>query len=370
MKRRKFLRNTLSIGFFALPRINNLDKHATGRSEIQLSGVPENEYLSGIESIISRGDIHRNIPPTELKPWIVLYQGNGRFGSCFGPWGLHCNENDQTSYKFHGSTKFTHLKHYIRGKFNADYLLPLGSIRWQTEPAAVTSYEQYQSFYDGTVTTQFSTADYSIKITSWFDAVHKDIAGFVIEVTGNSPAIMVSTPANIPLIYDQEIAPVINERLEGQNYQASIKTSGTLSTLNVFCDAQMKQAKNGLELRLKQGLNSILIGVNGELTVSANRSLQQTKKWWHETWKRTGWLDLPDPAAQEVWVRSLAYTLYSHNDDGFGCSPPTGLAGNAWPFPFPFDSSCRHSLLLMTGQVEAARKWVEFWHSHFEGLKD
>jgi hypothetical protein len=369
MKRRKFLRNTVGIGFFALPGMRNLDRYVKQRQNVKESDAPENECFTSMKSIISRGDIHRNLPPTKLKPWIVLYQGNGRFGSCFGPWGLHCRDN-QSSYSFHGSTRFTHLQHYIRGKFNADYLLPLGSIRWQTEPEKVTGYDQYQSFYDGTVTTKFSTADYSIKIISWFDAAQKDIAGFLIEVAGKSPAIIISTPRSIPLIYDQQIVPVITEQLEGQHYQASIKISDTFSTLNVVGDTQMIQTNDGLELRLKQGLNSILIAVNDELTVSANRSLQQTKKWWHDTWQKTGWLDLPDQSAQEIWVRSLAYTLCSHNDDGLGCSPPTGLAGNAWPFPFPFDSSCRHSLLLMTGHLETARKWVEFWHSRFEGLKD
>ena len=370
MKRRKFLRNTLGIGFFALPGVRNLDGYVKQIHDVRESRLPENEGFSGMKSIISRGDIHRNLPPTKLTPWIVLYQGNGRFGSCFGPWGLHCREDHSASYSFHGSTRFTHLQHYIRGKFNADYLLPLGSIRWQTEPGVVSSYHQYQSFYDGTVTTQFSTADYSIKIISWFDAAQKDIAGFQIEAVGKSPAIIISTPRSIPLIYDQQIVPVIKEQLEGQHYQASIKISDTFSTLNVVGNSEMIQTKDGLEVRLGQGLNSILIGVNGNLTVSAKRSLQQTKEWWHNTWEKSGWLDLPDQAAQEVWVRSLAYTLYSHNDDGLGCSPPTGLAGNAWPFPFPFDSSCRHSLLLMTGQQETARKWVEFWHSRFEGLKD
>ncbi|HMH22516.1 MAG TPA: hypothetical protein VK563_12105 [Puia sp.] len=352
MKRRQFLRNTFGLGLLALP--------GPGRLNPSID----------LRSIISRGDIHRAQPPDPASAWVLLYQGNGRFGSCFGPWGLHSTPDVKSPYTLHGATRFTHIKHFVRGRFNADYLLPIGTMYWATEPDKVITYDQYQSFYDGTLTTRFSTSDYTIRIISWFDAVRKDIAGFQIEVTGKSPVLLLSTPRSVPLIYDQRMTPVIEERLKDNHYEASIRCLDTHSSLKVSSDAEMIQGKEGLELRLRQGLNTILMAVNSELTVSAGESLRQTRQYWHRAWEKAGWLDLPDERAQKVWVRSLAYTLYSHNDDGFGCSPPTGLAGNGWPFPFPFDSGCRHPLLLMTGQTETARKWVECWHSRLDGLKE
>ena len=30
-------------------------------------------------------------PPRAGEQWLPLYQGNGRLGGCFGPWGLHAH---------------------------------------------------------------------------------------------------------------------------------------------------------------------------------------------------------------------------------------------------------------------------------------
>lgn len=371
MKRRRFVRNTLGIGLYTLLGMETSGQNILKDKPVRKMKVSDSSHSPfNINSIISRGDIQRKSPPVADNPWIVLYQGNGRFGSCYGPWGLHTAPDKKTDYSIYGATRFTHIKHYIRGKFNADYLLPVGSIYWEAEPQAVKDYEQYQSFYDGTVTTRVVTGDYSITIVSWFDPVQKDIAGFQIDVKGNCPAVIISTPRSLSVSYGQQIVASIEDHLNKGLWQAAIKCLNANSTMKVRSDAHLEQVKEGLKLNLKQGLNNILIAVNGDLNISGDQSLHQTKTWWHTTWNNSGWLDLPEDAAQKVWVRSLAYTLYSHNDDGFGDSPPTGLAGNAWPFPFPFDSSCRHLLLLMTGQINAARKWIEFWHSRSDGLKD
>jgi hypothetical protein len=371
MKRRRFLRNTVGLGAFALPQLHNFSQQqAEGKSAFNEKNRTAADPPANVQHILARGDIHRVKPPDPDRAWVVLYQANGRFGSCFGPWGLHSNPGEKLSYTVHGSTRFTHIKHYIRGKFNADYLLPVGNMYWKTEPGTVINYEQHQSFYDGTITTRFSTVEYAVKIISWFDAIQKDMAGFQIEITGKSPAVIIATPRHFPLIYDQQMDAVVEERLNGNHYQANIQCLTARSSLHVFSDAAMQKGTAGLELQLRPGLNTILIAVNSAPAVSAAQSLRQTMLCWHQTWQKTAWLDLPDQQAQQIWVRSLAYTLYSHNDDGFGSSPPTGLAGNGWPFPFPFDSGCRHPLLLMTGQTGTARKWVEYWHTQFDGLKD
>ena len=371
MKRRRFITNTLGFGLATMSSMQIFgQKIFTNKPGGKMNESTSLNFPLTLDNIISRGDIQRKSLPDNATPWLVLYQGNGRFGSCFGPWGLHTAPDKKPGNNIHGSTMFTHIKHYIRAKFNADYLIPIGTIYWETEPNGVKEYEQYQSFYDGTVTTHVATEDYVITIISWFDPIQKDIAGFQIDVKGNCPAIIISTPRLLSVHYDQQIAAYIEERLDKDLWQAEIKCLNADSTLKVRSDAQLKQVKEGLKLNLKPGQNNILIAVNSDINISADQSLHQTKTWWHTTWKESGWLDLPDNTAQKVWVRSLAYTLYSHNDDGLGDSPPNGVTGNTWPFPFPFDSSCRHLLLLMTGQTQVAKKWIEFWHSRLDGLKD
>ena len=371
MIRRSFLRNALGIGMFALPGLPGFNRYGAAGGPVASEDVGAvRSSAVNLQKIISRGDIHRVSPPAPDKAWVLLYQANGRFGCCFGPWGLHSNPGTTLTYKQHGVTRFTHVKHHIRAKFNADYLLPVGNIYWETEPGEVTGYEQYQSFYEGTIVTRFSTTAYKVKITSWFDAIQKDLAGFQIDATGKCPALIISTPESFPLIYDQQVSPVIEEKLNDNHYQAIIQYADIRSSLNVTSDAEMIQGKKGLQLQLRQGSNTVLIGINNKPGISPATSLLQTRQYWRQAWEKAGWLDLPDKEAQKIWVRSLAYTFYSHNDDGFGCSPPTGLAGNGWPFSFPFDAGCRHTLLLMTGQAAAAQKWIEFWHSRLEGLKD
>jgi hypothetical protein len=369
MKRRRFIRSTLGLGFLTLPGLEVLG--STGHKASQeMKATTLADDSADFQNIISRGDILRNHSPVATDPWVVLYQGNGRLGSCFGPWGLHVSPDKKTDLPMHGLTRFTHIKHFVRGKFNADYLLPVGTIYWETEPKTVTEYSQHQSFFDGTIITKFTTADYAITITSWTDIVQKDLAGFLIDVKGNCPPVIISTPRKLAAMYDQQLDIAVNEKLEKDLWQAALHCLNTHSTLKVKSNGKMERMAEGVRIHLASGRTTIQLAVNADISVSAVQSLQQTKTGWHALWKKSGWLDLPDEDAQKIWVRSLAYTLYSHNDDGFGCSPPTGLSGNGWPFPFPFDSGCRHLLLLMTGQTDTARKWIEYWHSQFDGLKE
>ena len=355
MERRKFIKGTIGLGLLTLPGTNIFSENTSVSADIK--------------KIIGRGDIFRKAPPVAGNPWIALYQGNGRLGSCVGPYGLHVAPSKKTEYALHGATRFTHMKHYVRGRFNADYLLPAGFLYWENEPTLVTAYKQHQSFYDGTVTTKFTSSDFSVTVTNWIDVVNKDLAGYTLDVKGNCPPIILEIPRRLAAMYEQQLDIAVEDGLEKDIYKADIRCLNTHSTLQVKSNTSLEKVNEGLKLQPKQGRNFILVAVNGDIDVTAQQSLQQTKNGWHKTWNNSGWLDLPDEDAQKVWVRSLAYTLYSHNDDGFGCSPPTGLVGNGWPFPFPFDSGCRHLLLLMTGQTDTARRWIEYWHSRFDGLK-
>ena len=111
-------------------------------------------------------------------PGCLYTRAIGRFGGCVGPWGLHLAAAPVRDYRLVGVTRFTHLKHFVRAKYNADYLLPLASIYWDAEPKSVSAYAQQQAFYDGTVLTRFRTEAYSVEVLSWYDAVDRDVAGF------------------------------------------------------------------------------------------------------------------------------------------------------------------------------------------------
>jgi len=320
--------------------------------------------------IVSSGDVVRNQPPKKDRRLVPLYQGNGRFGTIFGPFGLHVNPDALDRYKLQREMRFWHIKHYARAKFNADYLLPVATIYWETEPKKIKQYRQRQSFYDGTINTHFETADCQADITGWFDSLRTDVAGFIIDAGGNCPSIIVDVFRDFKIHYGQRLKSSISDTLSEHEWRVRINCKNAQSSLTMKSTARISRADGGgIRLELKPGRNEILIAVNSDIDVSAEKSLDESIKWWHSKWAATGWLDLPDEAAQKVWVRSMAYVLYSHNGNDLCCSPPCGLTGTGWPFSFPGDSSFRHMLLLSTGQLDAVRKWVECFYSHIDGMK-
>jgi hypothetical protein len=324
-----------------------------------------------MERLIDRGDVDRARVPAAGDVWLPLYQGNGRFGGCFGPWGLH-PQTMPRDYRLHGGSGFTHMKHWVRAKFNADYLLPVGAIHWEHEPEKVREYRQHQSFYDGTVRTRFRTEKYCVEMLSWFDAVHRDVVGFRIDVEGECPAIVFApfAPAKpFHFKYDQRLEQSFTAQLDGGAWKGVLRCRDRETAMMVRTSAGLEAVPEGARVTLKPGRNEILVTVGTDTAGSAEESLRATVDWWHGIWKKCGWLDLPDEAAHKVWVRSMAYIYCSHNDDGIGCTPPCGLAGTGWEFPFPFDSGCRQPLLLWTGRIDVAQKWLEFWHSRIDGLK-
>lgn len=88
----------------------------------------QNSLLNDFEirDVINSTDIERtSFPKTEA---INLYQGNGKFGSSFGPLGLHVNLTSNDNPCAFGKTQYMHLEHRIRAKFGSDYLIPLAKI--------------------------------------------------------------------------------------------------------------------------------------------------------------------------------------------------------------------------------------------------
>ena len=99
----------------------------------------QNDQMAGI---IGRGDVVRESAPQAGQEWIPLYLGNGRLGSCYGPWGLYLKPDSTVNYRPRGVTAFMHMKHWVRAKYNADYLLPVAAVYWESEPQAVEQYKR------------------------------------------------------------------------------------------------------------------------------------------------------------------------------------------------------------------------------------
>lgn len=318
-----------------------------------------------LPNAIKSADVYRD--HGENAASIPLYQGNGRWGCAYGIYGLH-DRPDQVN-KF-GKTQYMHLQHHVRAKFNADYLLPMAKIYWDKVPEKAAQYNQHQSFYNGTICTQFTSETGKVKNTTWFDPVNRNVAGIEIELDGQASDIILEPFGETPVHYGQ----VLMQKSEISNgsgvWKIDISYENVTSSMYVKTNADAKLENNHLRFQLHEGKNEILISVNEPIRVSNAQSLEGTVKWWHDKWLNTGCLMLPDPEAQNMWVRSMAMFLASYNDDGNGLPPPCGYTGNGWPFPFPQDVSYIHPMLLATGNIDIAKSWITHFSSGLDGMKE
>lgn len=327
---------------------------------------PDRPADFSVEQAISRADIHRYVLADTAV--INLYQGNGRFGGCYGPLGLHLDPAE-TAWHAYGPTRFMHIQHYARAKFGVDYLLPMFRIYWQTRPAQVNDYHQHQSFFDGTITTRWASGDSRITVTTWFDPVDRDMAGLKIHVQGPAPNIIIAPLQTLWLHYRQEVMQTSVIRREQDHWRIDLACLNAATTVFVKTDMRVHLSGTQLTCALREGDNTILLSVHKKPAASCQHSLSRTLAWWHAKWSSTGCLALPDPAAQKEWVRTMAYILYSHNDDRMGSAPPMGFTGIAWSFLFPQDLAFLQPLLLATGHLDIAKSWVEYFAERIEGMR-
>ncbi len=269
-----------------------------------------------------------------------------------------------------GKTQYMHMEHWVRGKYNMDYLIPLARIFWEEEPTQVLSFNQRQSFYDGTIQTHFETPEYAIRVTSWFDPVVRNLTGFKFEVSGQCPQIILAPFQELDVHYDQNLKARFSSTIQDQVWRATLECLNVKTSLVVWTDAEIETCREGLKIQLRPGRSNILISVNDEPVQDTDVSLDRTREWWHAEWKGGTQLDIPDEEAQKMWVRSMAYILCSYNDDALGMAGPMGLTGNGWPFAFPQDLSFIHPALLATGHLDIARSWIEYWAGHLDGMRE
>jgi hypothetical protein len=320
-----------------------------------------------IKEIIKSTDLERTSCPDTAV--IYLYQGSGKFGSSFGPLGLHINTQKSATLSEYGVTQYMHLEHRIRAKFGSDYLIPLAKIYWNEEPKQKSNYRQYQSFYDGTITTHFEEDNNKITVTTWFDPIVKDLNGITISLKGSASDIILEPSGTMKVHYDQEVIQVSEISNSNDQWKVELKCLNALSTMYIKTNTRIDVQGNNLLIKLHKGENLILISVNHPVETTSDKSLKQTIEWWHSKWNNSGILVLPEPNAQKIWVRSMAGFFSSFNSDKSGIGPPCGLTGNAWPFNFVQDLSYIHPVLLETGNLDIAQSWIEYWAEKLTGMK-
>lgn len=310
-----------------------------------------------------------NVVRTEYstKPTVYLYQGNGQYGSSYDTLGLHLHENLRNSSW--GKTFAMNIEHMGRGKFNHDYLMPMYEITWAENFGSVKNYKQEQDYFDGTITTAFATGNNAFEVKTWFDPVAKSLGVVTISAKKKGEKVMFSPLHNLNLHYSQNLKQEVEMTQTGAVWKISLTCLGKTTTMYMRTNAEVQNNGQALVLTLNKGDNFITVSVGDDSKVSAKQSLKQTQQWWHNSWENSGFIMFPDDKAQKMWVRSMAMFLSSYDDAKKGLGPPMGYSGNWWPFYYPQDVSYVHPMLLMTGNVNIAKSWIEMWAERIDGLR-
>ncbi len=318
-----------------------------------------------VEETISSADVIRD--KYANTPTIYLYQGNGQFGSSYGPLGLHLHPSQGNAR--YGKTQYLHLEHMGRGRFNADYLIPMMEVYWKELPSDVSDYSQHQSYYDGTIATSFTAGGNRLKVNTWFDPVEKRSGFITIHSSKGGPEVVVDPCKALKIHYAQDVDQTVSIDKKGKDWEITISCFDKRSHLYLRTDAAVVQNDGTLTLTLNKGGNYIHIAYGEPSKTSARASLEQTKEWWHKKWNDSGCIKVTEDKAQKTWVRSMAMFLSSYDDAGKGLGPPMGYSGNGWPFYYPQDVSYVHPVLLSTGNLNIAKSWIEHWSKQTEGLR-
>lgn len=321
-----------------------------------------------VKAAVEAGDIYR----TEFvnAPILPLTQGNGCFGSSYSQLGLHVHPTMTDRDHKYGKTHLTHIEHWVRAKFGADYLLPLARVYWAEPEGEVSDYSQHQSFYDGTIETAFTTKQTKLNVMTWFDAREKDLSAIRIHVAGDARPMIVIEPEKVMnLHYDQQVKQEVSMTQEKDTWKVSLNCQGKDFSFYVRTNADAEAKEGKLYLTLRKGENHVLLSYKAKSNTSAARSLKQTRDWWHHKWDETASIHFSDSEAQRMWVRSMALFLSTFGSEKLGLAPPCGFSGSGWPFPYSQDLSYIHPVLLHTGNMDIAQSWIEYFAERIEGMK-
>lgn len=320
---------------------------------------------------------------------VGCYLGNGRFGAVMAATGLNLSPEQQKE-PGRNDSHFRHISHW--GRFNlispytqnptsGDYLLPFFRLYWEKEYRNITEYRQCHDLYDAVLNTRFCTeSGERLSVTSWFDAVKRNLAGFLIDaneeaVSGNSICLSVPTSFNPwTFLCRKEYSQSVTVEKNGSGWKLTVFCGDSVNkskiTLYILTDMIVEPTETGLRLRMNSGLNKLLLSVSEPpAEETAEESLSRTKEQTHRTWESIGWIDHSDPQVQQVWVRSMAYLLSSYDADCEYIQPANSMGINGFPYNFVPDIANIAPSLLMLGRGDIVRHWVEKYAGEIEEMR-
>ncbi len=339
-----------------------------------------------VGGIVHRGDIVTT--SYEENAAAGRYIGNGRFGTVLGPLGLNLSPDEQAA-RSTGASHLCHINHWGRFNFvsavektptSADYSLPIMKIHWDGNMEGISDYRQEQNFYDGVVSTDFTTSEGSkVHTEAWFDYSHKDIACFRFNVQGGSLAVKTTTISGFlafPSVFrDTVIQETHIEKYASNSYKVTVSCplarNNCESVFHFHTNAQVEECSDGLRFLLPEGKSRIYVSYGKEVSPGDRLfSAIRSRRAWHKCWNDTGWMSFPDEDAQKMWVRSMAYMLESLDDFEYGMiQPDNGFTGNPFPFHYVQDLEFIAPALMMTGHNDIVMKWVEHFAGEIDSMK-
>jgi hypothetical protein len=210
------------------------------------------------KTVISAKDIEKTIRSTALErkslsdtATINLYQGNGVFGSSYGPLGLHIDPSKNASFTKYGKTEYFNMHHYVRAKYGADYLIPLAHFYWEKEPKKTTNYSQNQSYYDGTISTHFQEAQNKVTVLTWFDAVNTNLAGIKINVEGKASDLIFKPSDILDVHYDQKLTQISKITQQNDQWKIELSCLNAKTIVYLKTNASVELQNFNLVLKLK-----------------------------------------------------------------------------------------------------------------------
>lgn len=320
---------------------------------------------------------------------VGCYLGNGRFGAVMAATGLNLSpeqQEDPTRNRSH----FRHISHW--GRFNlisrhtqeetsADYLLPLFRLYWEKEYQNITEYRQCHDLYDGVLNTAFQPEiGGKISVTSWFDAVQRNLSGLIVEVSedivpDNRICLSVLTPFNPwEFLCQEEYTQSVTIENTGDQWKLTVSCVDTVNQkkteVYIFTNMPVEEKETGLWFSLRGGLNKLFISVGDPVECdTADESLSRTKDKNHSMWEQIGWLDYAEEQMHTVWVRSMAYLLSSYDADCEYVQPAHCMGINGFPYNFVPDIANIAPALSMLGRGDISRHWVERFADTIEDMR-
>ncbi len=339
--------------------------------------------LPAMDHAISAGDIERATFDPTVPP---LHLGSGRCGACFDAWGLQ-GGGGLGPPAAAGATVIEHKDHWSRDVWGKDQWLPLTRLGWDTDPGTPRAWRQRLTLGDAVLATDAEGEGWSWSVRAWFHPDQRDVLALRIRCAGGAgsqggklPALVLAPDVGSPPARATWRILDTGER----SWSARVRCPGGADSLVALrivgvAPASVTSDARGARIELGDGEHLLLIGCGAIAragTIQQALAAVDPASWadsaaaaWARRWGDAR-LELPDPALQACWARSLFWQFCGNAPEQSAPAPPCGLTGTMWRFPFPQDLSYIHPALLRAGHADLVAGWVEHFRSHLAWQED